>query len=96
MNENVIRELTKAMRSVAEAVTADAQPGHDAHGIVASLTEAVIGVSSALDDIASSIDRVADAISAHATETLVQGQEIGGVANAIRTLGDVIADKDFT
>lgn len=53
----------QAARVIANAITADAAPGHDAAGgTVNSLTEAVMGMTAALTMIAQAMERIADAL----------------------------------
>ena len=61
---DVIADLAKATRTVADAIKPTAvAPGEDASGTtVDSLTEAVMGITSGLYAIASSIGDLADAI----------------------------------
>lgn len=63
---DVIDSLARAARSVAHAITPlDASPGHDAAGgTVASLTEAIMGVSVGLHSIADAIIELSEAVHA--------------------------------
>ena len=59
-------EIAAGLRSIAVAVTADAAPSHDeTGGTVASLTEAVMGVTAGLVRIAIALEEVALAIREH-------------------------------
>ena len=59
---DVVQRLANSTASVARAVTPDAAPGMDAAGgTVASLTEAVMGVTDGLVRIADAIHELADA-----------------------------------
>lgn len=58
-----IEHIGGALHRVAEAITAPAVPGPDATGgVVASLTEAVMGMTAGLCRIADAIDGLADAV----------------------------------
>jgi hypothetical protein len=61
---DVVHGLVRATRAVADSITpSDAAPGHDATGgTVASLTEAVMGVTAGLYAIASAIGELAGAV----------------------------------
>ena len=63
---DVINRLASAVFRVGSAITAPAAPGHDAEGgTVASLTEAVMGVTAGLVRIANSISELAEAVRGH-------------------------------
>lgn len=52
-----------AIKAIAKAITADGAPGQDAtDGYVSCLTEAVMGITSGLCEIASAINDLAEAI----------------------------------
>lgn len=60
---DVIQGLATSARRIASAISADAAPGHDATGgVVASLTEAVMGITAGLMAVAESNEAIADAI----------------------------------
>lgn len=63
-SEDSVDEQSAALRMVAHAITPrDAAPGHDATGgNVASLTEAVMGVTAGLCRIADAIEQLAEAV----------------------------------
>ncbi len=57
MNE---KDMTTAIFAIARAITADAHPAPDAQGcVVSSLTEAVMGLTKAMTEIASAIGDLA-------------------------------------
>jgi hypothetical protein len=59
----VIDNLADSTNRIAKAITADAAPGRDVTGgTVASLTEAVMGITSGLVQIAEAIKSLADAV----------------------------------
>jgi hypothetical protein len=59
----VVKELSINTRKIAEAITPTASPGLDATGgTVASLTEAVMGITGGLVQVANAIESLADAI----------------------------------
>jgi hypothetical protein len=62
--QTAIQGVANAVRSVANAITPmDAMPGHDANGgTVASLTEAVMGLTASMSRIADAIESVAEAM----------------------------------
>ncbi len=63
-------ETAHAIYGVAHAITANAGMGHDATGAaVASLTEAVMGHTTAMVQIAEAIDRLAEAVERIADKT---------------------------
>lgn len=63
MDNEQLEEITRAMRGVAEAITAPASPGNDASGgVIYSLTESVMGITAGLFRIAESIDNLAEAV----------------------------------
>jgi hypothetical protein len=69
--------VAQAAHEIATAITPDAHPGHDeTGGTVASLTEAVMGMTTALVRIAQAIELVAAAVAAHMTNP---PEEPGGV-----------------
>lgn len=61
------KEIAQSLNSIANAITpTDALPGSDAAGgHVASLTEAIMGVTSALVSIAGAIEELARAVDRH-------------------------------
>ena len=63
MDEDDLHETIKyAAGRIARSITDDAGPGHDATGgTVACLTEAIMGITAGLSEIASAINRLADA-----------------------------------
>ena len=82
MDKEDLKELSEELRSallpVAESITAIAAPGTDAAGgTVTSLTEATMGITAGLCNIASAIEAVADAISEHA-EAVKEAAESDG------------------
>lgn len=63
---DVIHDLSRQARNIALAITPNAAPGQDANGgTVASLTEAVMGITGGLDKIATAIADLASAIREH-------------------------------
>lgn len=59
----VVDDLAYRTQQIAEAITPQAAPGHDAAGgTVASLTEAVMGVTGGLCRIAGAIESLAEAV----------------------------------
>jgi hypothetical protein len=60
---DAVMELANVVRALKRAVAADASPGTDHYGgRVSSLTEAVMGMTYGLSDIASSIRELAEAV----------------------------------
>jgi len=60
---DVLHTLASANQRIATAITAQAAPGHDdTGGCITSLTEAVMGVTSAGCRIAEAINNLADAV----------------------------------
>ena len=58
-----VERIADGVGRVAQAITANAAPGHDATGAhVECLTEAVMGMTQALSDIAEAINRIASAL----------------------------------
>jgi hypothetical protein len=67
---DVIDSVKDASRRIANAISADAAPGHDAAGgMVSSLTEALMGLTSAGMAIAEAINNVAEAMRESARRT---------------------------
>jgi hypothetical protein len=66
-------ELARSLHRIARAITPDdAMPGHDATGrTVASLTEAVMGITAGLSHVAEAIGRVADTLERARVHALV-------------------------
>lgn len=63
MDDEQVEIIEDAITKVAHAIAANAAPGHDATGgTVASLTEAVMGITAGLCRVAESIESLADAI----------------------------------
>ena len=64
MNTQQIETMTGAIRQLADAITpSNAAPSTDASGgLVSSHTEAVMGLTAAMQSIASSINDLADAV----------------------------------
>ena len=63
MDEELVTELTSAIRRVGAAITPNVCGGRDAtDGHVESLTEAVMGVTAGLVQIANAINNLADAV----------------------------------
>ena len=64
MNTDDVDEISRAIKKVAYAITPpDTAPGHDeTGGTITSLTEAVMGMTAGLCQIASAINRLADAV----------------------------------
>jgi hypothetical protein len=67
ISDETVSELTDALasagRNIAGAITAAGAPGTDASGgTILSLTEAVMGVTAGLCEVAASINRLADAV----------------------------------
>jgi hypothetical protein len=63
---DAISEIPRSLSEIARAITPDAVPGHDeTGGTVASLTEAVMGVTAGLCRIAEALESVAEAIRDH-------------------------------
>jgi hypothetical protein len=57
MDDDEKSEIATAIRLLAHAITASAAPGHDAQGgTVDSLTEAVMGMTAALTEIAGRLE----------------------------------------
>lgn len=70
VTEEDIEVLARAIRAVGDAITPPAAPGHDAAGgTVASLTEAVMGVTAGLVQVAEALDGIADAIRSRSEES---------------------------
>lgn len=64
--DKIVDGVQRAFAMVARAITADAQGTFDVTGThVSSLTEAVMGMTSALGSIADAIDNLADAVREH-------------------------------
>ncbi len=64
MDQEELEEVARAIRSVGTAITADAQPSPDAvGGSVSSLTEAVMGMTAGLIEVAEALNNIADSIS---------------------------------
>ena len=60
---DVIDNLTYAVRGVGHAITACASPGNDeSGGVITSLTEAVMGITSGLFKVAESISELASVV----------------------------------
>lgn len=60
---DVIHELARTTKAVASAITADAAAGKDVHGgTVASLTEAVMGLSKSIQNVADAIYSVGEVL----------------------------------
>ena len=58
-----IRDILREVRQISRAITDDAMPGEDATGgQVACLTEAIMGMTSGLVQIASAIHDLAEAV----------------------------------
>jgi hypothetical protein len=61
--DKIVESVNYLARSIGDAITAHGAPGHDeAGGTVASLTEAVMGVTAGLCKIASAIEHLAEAV----------------------------------
>lgn len=61
--EEAIIALSNQTRQIAQAITADGAPGRDeTGGTISSLTEAAMGITAGLCDIASAIRYLAEAI----------------------------------
>lgn len=61
--DDLAEKIGISLGSIADAITATGAPGTDeAGGTVASLTEAVMGVTAGLVRIADALNRIADAI----------------------------------
>lgn len=59
MNDDAVNQIASALRAIANAICADAMPGKDATGgHVASLTEAVMGMTNALMCINERLDLI--------------------------------------
>ncbi|HTU22499.1 MAG TPA: hypothetical protein VMG10_30960 [Gemmataceae bacterium] len=63
MVTEALNTLSAKVNCISNAITSDAIPGRDeTGGVVASLTEAVMGMTAGLVRIAESIDGLADAV----------------------------------
>lgn len=61
--EEALADLAYAATSIASSITPSVLPGTDATGgTVASLTEAVMGITAGLVQVAEAIDRLAEAV----------------------------------
>lgn len=88
MNPAQLKSLEESLSKIAHAVTANASPGRDAADVsVGSLTEAVMGMTAALVQIATAIDNHADAMmSSHGIEGMDRVIDaINGVASAVNS-----------
>ena len=84
MNDDDFKPLTKAIRSVSDAITAPVCGGPDeTGGHVASLTEAVMGMTAGLIRIAEAIDGLASAVGDTETHDRTVARAIDGLAKAV-------------
>jgi hypothetical protein len=73
MPDRAEQEIASRLHQIARAITPDdAMPGHDATGrTVASLTEAVMGITAGLYRVAEAISRVADVLERARVQDLI-------------------------
>ena len=63
MTQGIDEAITAAAARIGSAITAEATPGPDAAGgCIASLTEAVMGITAGLFRVAEALDGIAEAI----------------------------------
>lgn len=61
---DAVDNVHRGLKCIADAITPrDAMPGHDGNGVVKSLTEAVMGMTLALQCISMSLDSIASELS---------------------------------